>query len=193
MTRTPRWAAAAVLALALSACGGGGDDPTLGSSSAAPTAATTAVTCTLKPVTIPAPASVSKDLSTKPAVPVNTGPVPTQVQVADVVVGTGAVAGEGAAVEVKYVGAGDKTGKEFDSSWKGGPDSTLPFRICGTEQEGDLIPVVPGFSVSPLGMKVGGRRLVRIPSAQGYPDGIPEAGVQPGDAITFVIDLVKVR
>ncbi len=118
--------------------------------------------------------------------PANTGAVPTQVQVATVVEGDGETAEAGDQVAVKYVGALDKNGTEFDASWNGSADATIPFQVCGQD-------VVAGFSVAPLGMKVGGRRLVRIPDAFGYPGGNPGAGIAAGDAITFVIDLVSVQ
>ena len=185
MTRTPRWAAALALALSLTACGGGesADDPTV----AAPSeAAQAAPECPAEITDTAAPAGVGEDLGVRPKVPANTGPVPTQVQVADIVEGDGEQAEAGDQVAVKYVGALDKNGMEFDASWNQSPDQTIPFQVCGQD-------VVAGFSVAPLGMKVGGRRLVRIPDEFGYPGGNPQAGIAAGDAITFVIDLVSVE
>ena len=118
--------------------------------------------------------------------PANSGKVPTAVQVADIVEGDGDEARPGSQVAVKYVGAIDKNGKEFDASWNSSPEETLDYQVCGQD-------VVTGFSVAPVGMKVGGRRLVRIPDAFGYAGGNPQAGIAAGDAITFVIDLVEVR
>ena len=187
LTRTPRWAAAAALTLALTACGSEpADDPTLSASGeASAPAAAAEIPCPTQAETIEPPAGVGDDLGTRPKVPANSGPVPTKVQVADVVEGDGAEATAGSQVAVKYVGAIDKTGKEFDASWNGSPDQTIPFQVCGQD-------VVAGFSIAPLGMKVGGRRLVRIPDAFGYPGGNPQAGIEAGAAITFVIDLVSV-
>lgn len=182
MTRTPRWAAAVALCLALTACGGeAADEPSV----AAPESAAAEIPCPTEVEPIAAPAGVGDDLGTRPEVPANSGPVPTAVQVADVVEGDGPEATAGSQVAVKYVGAIDKTGEEFDASWNGSPEQTIPFQVCGQD-------VVPGFSVAPLGMKVGGRRLVRIPDEFGYPGGNPQAGIEAGAAITFVIDLVSV-
>lgn len=193
MTRSPRLTAAGALALALALAGCGGssssDDPTLAETSpsaAAPAPTQDASSCPTTITTIPAPASVSTDLEVRPKVPANAAAPATGVQVADVVVGTGPVAGAGSTVQVKYVGALDKTGVEFDASWnRQAPDDLLSFSVCGQE-------VVPGFSVAPLGMKVGGRRLVRIPDQFGYAGGNPQAGIPAGAVITFVIDLVSV-
>ncbi len=196
MTRTPRWTAAAALALTLVVAGCGddaGDDPTLsaGSPSAAASAPAEAPTadaaaCPTTTTTVPAPAAISKDLKVRPKVPANAGTPATGVQVADVVVGTGAEAKAGSTVQVKYVGALDKTGMEFDASWnRQAPDDVLPFTVCGQD-------VVVGFSVAPLGMKIGGRRLVQIPDQFGYAGGNPQAGIPAGAVISFVIDLVSV-
>ena len=180
MTRTPRWAATAALCLALAACGDSGED----SLASAPSAAAE-IPCPTQAATVDAPSGVGDDLKTRPKVPANSGEVPTAVQVADIVKGDGPEARPGSQVAVKYVGAVDKNGKEFDASWNSSPEQTIDYQACGQD-------VVAGFSVAPVGMKVGGRRLVRIPDAFGYPGGNPGAGIAAGDAITFVIDLVKV-
>lgn len=184
-------APALVLALGLTACSGGEEETDLaqqpeGTTASEPAApADPPAECPTEAEVVEAPEGVGEDLSARPTVPANSGEVPTQVQVAEVVQGDGETAEPGDLVEVKYVGALDKNGEEFDASWNGGPEQTLPFTVCSQE-------VVAGFSVAPLGMQVGGRRLVRIPDAFGYPGGNPAAGIAAGDAITFVIDLVSV-
>ena len=100
------------------------------------------------------------------------------------VVGGGAVAAEGAAVEVRYVGAFYETGEEFDSSWSRSAEETLPFTV-GAGQ------VIPGFEQGVEGMAVGGRRAITIPSELGY--GEQGTGPIPGGAtLVFVVDLVTV-
>lgn len=179
------------LALALAGCSSSGsDNPTLSApsptTSAAPQATGSAspADCPLQAQQVPPPAGVSSDLTAKPAVPPSSAPAPQQVQVADVVAGTGPEARTGSRVEVKYVGAFYDSGKEFDSSWSRGASQTLPFGVC---QQG----VIPGFAIAPIGMKVGGRRLVVIPSTYGY--GAQGSGPIPGGAtLVFVLDLVSV-
>jgi peptidylprolyl isomerase len=209
MTRVARWALPAVLTLAtaLSACGSDSSSTAGGASSPAATPAATpsssapaaaastppagsayCLTQSGAPVVaqkIAAPQGIGSDLRTRPKVPADPGTPPAELQVADVVTGTGAAVKPGDKVAVKYVGAIDKTGKEFDASWNKGPSETLPFTACGGQ-------VVPGFSLSPVGMKVGGRRLVRIPDRYGYAGGNAQAGIAAGDVITFVIDLTKI-
>ena len=127
--------------------------------------------------------SGSTDLSTKPVVKVPTTPAPAETKVIDIVCGTGKQADEGSNVEVKYVGVLYVNGKEFDSSWKRGPNQTLPFMVGGG--------VIPGFSKGVTGMKIGGRREVIIPAKDGY--GPTASGPIPANStLIFVIDLVKV-
>jgi peptidylprolyl isomerase len=194
-SRTPSRALVALaLAASLVACGGdGSDDPTLSQPSAtastpsaappSPTAAA-AVPCQERPATAPAPAGAVTDLRTKPAVQPDDAPPPCGLVISDVVVGTGAEAVRGATAAVKYVGAFYETGEEFDASWKGGPDKTFPVPVGGGK-------VIPGFDMAILGMKVGGRRYVTIPSDLGYgPRG--QGPIPPDATLVFVIDLVEV-
>jgi peptidylprolyl isomerase len=51
---------------------------------------------------------------------------------------------------------------------------------------------VPGFSIAPTGMKVGGRRQVTIPAEFGYGEEGSPPTIPGGAALVFVIDLVKV-
>ncbi|HET9408868.1 MAG TPA: FKBP-type peptidyl-prolyl cis-trans isomerase [Candidatus Sulfotelmatobacter sp.] len=86
----------------------------------------------------------------------------------DIKVGNGAVAKEGSHVRVHYTGW-LTTGKKFDSS----VDAGKPFDF--TIGNGD---VIKGWEEGVSGMKVGGKRQLRIPpklayGEQGYPGAIP--------------------
>lgn len=178
-----RAAVVAALALVVAACGNGGGDDGI----AAPTASdqASAPGCPLQAEEVAAPDGATSDLEVKPAIAASAEPPPTQILYADIVEGDGEVADAGDQVEVKYVGAFYETGEEFDSSWSRGPDETLPFGLC---QQG----VVPGFAVGPIGMAVGGRRQITIPSEFGY--GADGQGPIPGGAtLVFVVDLVSVQ
>jgi peptidylprolyl isomerase len=139
------------------------------------------------PPPTPTPCSPSgtgtTDLTKKPVITVPTTPAPTATTTVDIVCGTGPQANDGSAVKVKYVGVLYKGGKEFDSSWKRGPSETLPFTV-GTG-------VIPGFSTGVNGMKVGGRRMIVIPSKEGYGD-TASGSIPAGSTLIFVIDLVSV-
>ncbi len=101
----------------------------------------------------------------------------------DIKVGTGKVAKAGDTALVHYTGW-LTSGKKFDSSI-GGP----PFRVTplGTA------PVIKGWNEGVMGMKVGGKRQLRIPpdlayGAGGYPGVIP-----PNSTLIFDVTLVAVQ
>jgi hypothetical protein len=50
--------------------------------------------------------------------------------------------------------------------------------------------VVPGFQKAIAGQKVGSTVAVAMTSADGYPDGQPSAGIQPGDTLVFAIKIL---
>ena len=86
----------------------------------------------------------------------------------DIRVGNGAMAKEGSHVRVHYTGW-LTTGKKFDSSVDGG--KPFDFTIGNGE-------VIKGWEEGVAGMKVGGKRQLRIPpalayGAAGYPGAIP--------------------
>ena len=128
-----------------------------------------------------------------PAAPPNTN-APTKVtgdgvktesglQYWDIRVGTGAVAKNGDHVKVHYTGW-LTTGKKFDSS----VDAHQPFDF--TIGAGD---VIKGWDEGVTGMKVGGKRQLRIPpdlayGAQGYSGVIP-----PNATLIFDIQLLSTK
>jgi FKBP-type peptidyl-prolyl cis-trans isomerase len=101
----------------------------------------------------------------------------------DIKVGTGAVAQSGQHVKVDYTGW-LTTGKKFDSSVGTGK----PFEfMLGASQ------VIKGWDEGVVGMKVGGKRQLRIPpdlayGAAGYPGAIP-----PSATLIFDVQLVDVK
>jgi FKBP-type peptidyl-prolyl cis-trans isomerase len=101
----------------------------------------------------------------------------------DIKVGTGAVAAAGQKVKVHYTGW-LTTGKKFDSSIGSAPFEVSPL---GTA------PVIKGWNEGIIGMKVGGKRQLRIPpdlayGAEGYPGAIP-----PNATLIFDVQLVTVE
>ena len=96
--------------------------------------------------------------------------------------GTGAVAKAGAKVKVHYTGW-LTDGKKFDSS----VDRSEPFDF----QLGQGM-VIKGWDEGVAGMKVGGKRQLRIPSDLGYgPGGMPP--VIPANAtLVFDVELIGV-
>jgi hypothetical protein len=117
-----------------------------------------------------------------PPVAVVEGPPPTDLVVNDLKEGTGAVVAATDTVTVNYIVVACSTGKVIDSSYKTGQPATIP-----------LSNVIPGFAKGVTGMKVGGQRLIGIPSDQAYgPAGKPPA-IAPDEAVWFVVDVTATK
>ena len=119
----------------------------------------------------------------RPQVDRPSGDIPFDLGVEDIVVGTGAEAVAGSKVEVHYVGVSFKSGQEFDASWNRGE----PFRFTlGRGQ------VIAGWDAGVLGMRVGGRRRLTIPSAMAYGARGADGVIKPHEPLVFVVDLLSV-
>ena len=120
----------------------------------------------------------------KPEVDFPQDPVPTELRIVDEIQGTGKEATPGATVSCHYVGVTYSGGEEFDASWNRG--EPLDFTV-GIGQ------VIQGWAQGLLGMKVGGRRRLEIPSEMAYGKRGAGAQIGPGEALIFVVDLLDVR
>ena len=111
------------------------------------------------------------------------GDIPFELVVEDVLDGDGDEATKGSKVAVHYVGVAFSTGEEFDASWNRGQ----PFKFQLGKGN-----VIPGWDAGVLGMRVGGRRKLTIPSAMAY--GARGAGgvIKPHEPLVFVVDLLSV-
>ncbi len=102
------------------------------------------------------------------------------LKITDITVGTGTVAENGDLVTVNYVGTLDN-GTKFDSSY----DHNQPFSF--TLGAGD---VIQGWDLGVLGMRVGGKRELVIPSSLGYgPQG--RGPIPPNATLHFTIELLS--
>ena len=120
----------------------------------------------------------------KPWVEVEPGAAPpSELQVDDLVEGSGDEAAAGQQVEVHYVGVSWSTGEQFDASWDRG--DTFRFGL-GRGQ------VIAGWDQGVAGMKVGGRRKITIPPHLGYGDRGAGGVIAPGETLVFVVDLLGV-
>ena len=111
------------------------------------------------------------------------GDIPFELVVEDILDGDGDEATKGSKVAVHYVGVAFSTGEEFDASWNRGQ----PFKFQLGKGN-----VIPGWDAGVLGMRVGGRRKLTIPSAMAY--GARGAGgvIKPHEPLVFVVDLLSV-
>ncbi|TXR56650.1 FKBP-type peptidyl-prolyl cis-trans isomerase [Quadrisphaera setariae] len=120
----------------------------------------------------------------RPEVDPPEGPAPTELVITDITVGDGPEATPGSTVTTHYVGVTHSTGEQFDASWDRG--EPLSFRV-GVGQ------VIKGWDQGLLGMRVGGRRRLEIPSDQAYGKRGAGGVIGPDEALVFVVDLVGVR
>lgn len=109
---------------------------------------------------------------------------PTDLVIEDLIEGDGPAVEAGQTVTTHYVGWAFSTGEEFDASWNRG--DPLSFR-AGIGQ------VIRGWDQGLLGMKVGGRRKLTIPSHPAYGERGAGGVIKPGETLIFVVDLVAVR
>lgn len=105
---------------------------------------------------------------------------PTTLQIEDLVVGTGASVVAGDTVSVNYVGT-FLDGRQFDSS-RGQP---VAFQI-GVGQ------VIAGWDQGLIGMRVGGKRRLIIPSSLAYGSTGRPPVIPPNTPLRFDIDLVAI-
>ena len=109
--------------------------------------------------------------------------LPTELVITDLVEGTGDAAVVGDTVVVNYVGVRSEDGTEFDNSY----DRGAPFPVTLGNNT-----VIAGWEEGLLGVKQGGRRQLDIPADLAYGDNPQGDVIQPGDALTFVVDIVGI-
>lgn len=104
-----------------------------------------------------------------------------ELQITDLQVGEGKAAVKGALITTQYTGWLED-GSEFDSSWSRGK----PFQcVIGTGR------VIKGWDQGIIGMRVGGKRKLRVPAHLGY--GERTMGkIPPNSDLVFEIELLEV-
>jgi len=100
----------------------------------------------------------------------------------DIKVGTGEVAKDGDVVKVHYTGW-FTTGKKFDSS----VDAHQPYSFTLGKGE-----VIKGWDEGVTGMKVGGKRQLRIPPELAYGDAGYKTIIPPNSTLIFDVQLLSV-
>ncbi len=89
----------------------------------------------------------------------------------------------GMTVSFRNVAVNGRDGNVFDDSFEGDTDATLVM---------DESQIIPGLVRGLAGVPVGSRVVIAVAPADGFEPrgGIPDAGVEPGDTVIFVIDVL---
>jgi peptidylprolyl isomerase len=119
-----------------------------------------------------------------PAVPVKEGPPPPQLIKEDLKAGTGPEVKSGDTVTANYIGVACSTGKIFDSTYTTGTPQPATF---------PLAQVIPGWQQGLPGMKVGGQRLLGIPSEMAYKQLGSAPHIAPDEALWFVVEITATK
>ena len=102
----------------------------------------------------------------------------------DIRMGNGETAKEGSRVRVHYTGW-LTNGKKFDSSVDAG--TPFDFRIGNGE-------VIKGWEEGITGMRVGGKRQLRIPPSLAYgAEGTPDGSIPPNSTLIFDVQLLAIQ
>jgi len=190
-------------ALAVTGCGGTGASPSASPTPTPTETSTSAPTETATPTPTPTPTSTPTPTPT-PTVPPKpltdlaaltvTGDWNTEVDVKGdwplaaektidtvLIQGTGETVTDIGWVSMQYCGFNARTGAMFDTSYYYG--KPLVMQLGG---------VIAGFAQSLIGKHVGDRVLMAITGPDGYDSmgGSPDAGIEVGDTLIFVVDIV---
>jgi peptidylprolyl isomerase len=174
LIRIGSWAGAAVLVVAVIVgvfLVVGGDEQPTATASASGAPAAQACGAAFPPI----PEGADPALCTKPTVTAGTGQL-TELKVTTLIEGTGAAVAAGQSLTVNYVGVTYTSGEEFDASWK--DQRPYPF-VLGEGR------VIPGWDQGLVGVKVGSRVQLDIPSNLAYGDSGDPAG-----PLRFVVDVL---
>lgn len=106
--------------------------------------------------------------------------IPTELVITELIPGEGPEAAAGDTVIVDYVGVRSADGTEFDNSYDRG--SPFPVELGAGR-------VIRGWDDGLVGSQAGERRQLDIPADLAYGDAGAGEIIQPGDALTFVVDI----
>jgi peptidylprolyl isomerase len=109
--------------------------------------------------------------------------LPTELKVTTLSPGEGPAAAVGDTVVVHYVGVRSVDGVEFDNSYDRGSSYPVTLGVSS---------VIQGWQDGLIGAQAGSQIQLDIPADLAYGDGGSGDIIRPGDAITFVIDVMSV-
>ncbi|MFI5934313.1 FKBP-type peptidyl-prolyl cis-trans isomerase [Actinoplanes sp. NPDC051494] len=155
-----------------------GDDKKDTTPAAAPPATAPATSAAAEPAPQTA---IDPALQEKPAVEAGGAGKLDKLVVTPIIVGTGPKVVAGQTIQANYIGVTYPDGKQFDSSWDRGQPATFPV---GAGQ------LIQGWDQGLVGVPVGSRVQLDIPSALAYPN--PQNG-QPAGDLRFVVDILAAQ
>jgi peptidylprolyl isomerase len=106
--------------------------------------------------------------------------IPTRLVVADLQTGTGPAAADGDTLYVDFTGIRSADGLVFDSSYTRGTPLDFPLGRGS---------VIAGWDQGLVGAQAGTLRRLDVPADLAYGDTPPGDVLQPGDALTFMIEV----
>ena len=109
---------------------------------------------------------------------------PAELTVTELTPGEGPEAEAGDTVLVHYVGVRSEDGTEFDNSYDRGQPFPVVLGAGG---------VIQGWDEGLVGAQEGAQLQLDIPAELAYGDNPPGEPIQPGDALSFVVDVMSVE
>ncbi|MET7749074.1 FKBP-type peptidyl-prolyl cis-trans isomerase [Micromonospora sp. NPDC005367] len=158
----------------------GGDDKSAPQAGATPSAAADGEQAPATPAAPQLPEGSDPALGTAPKVTAGKGEL-KKLTVTPLIKGTGPAVKAGQTITTNYVGVLYKDGKEFDSSWSRGEPASFPI---GVGQ------VIPGWDQGLVGVTVGSRVQLDIPSELAYGD---DAANGVSGPLRFVVDVLAAQ
>lgn len=172
-------------ALVVAACGGAGPTDAGGSDGSTPDGGTTPPTATTEPLDLtPLDCADEPDPTLYPEgeVPAVVAPcsVPEELVVHTIRTGTGEPAEDGDQLIVDYLGMVVGSGEVFDTSYN--RDIPFDFQLGRGG-------VIPGWDQALVGATAGSLLRLDIPNDLAYGDSPPGEKIQPGDALSFYVEV----
>lgn len=152
-------------ALLLSACGGSSEESNTDANAAT------------APGDLPV---VAGEFGAEPEITYPESGPPESLEVEVLSEGDGAEVAAGDDLVADYIGQ-IWDGEAFDNSFTRSEPAVFPIGVSA---------VIKGWDEGLVGQNVGSRVLLSIPSELGYPEGQPSAGIEKGDTIVFVVDII---
>ena len=126
----------------------------------------------------------------QPGITIPNETAPTDLKIAVLKQGDGAVVKENDPVVVNYTGVLWDEDTVFDSTWEQGGAVTV---VAKTLDPADNTGIVEGFKEALVGQKVGSQVIVVVPPESGFGTGTPPTGVSATSTLVYVFDVLGIQ